>query len=140
MRCRWLLVGPLVAVVAVAGCAGAQAQADDESLRDSFAERIETSSFVSDFSRNGDELTFSGTLREGGTAEWRVVIDSSVVEPNELDDAMPYVGRITSGWYANGQVVEYLGSMSALPQEVLDRGLGQECYAYWLAEDRRWDW
>ena len=37
MRCRWLSVGPLVAVVAVAGCAGALAQPDDESLRDSFA-------------------------------------------------------------------------------------------------------
>jgi len=36
--------------------------------------------------------------------------------------------------------VEYLGSMTALPQEFLDRGVGQECWAYWLAAEKRWDW
>ena len=38
MRRRWLGVASLIAAVAMAGCAGAQA--DEESLRDSFAERI----------------------------------------------------------------------------------------------------
>ena len=67
-------------------------------------------------------------------------IDSSLVEPNEFDEAMPYQGRITSEWYANGEIVVYLGTMTGLPQEFLDRGLGQECWAYWVEAERRWDW
>ncbi len=132
---RWPSVGWLM-VVALAGCA----QADDESLRDSFAERIGTSDFVSGFSRDGDEITFSGPDGEGGTSEWRVVIDTSLIEPNEFDDATPYTGRITSEWYADGEIVEYLGTMTALPTQFLDRGLGQECWAYWVEDERRWDW
>ena len=141
VRVSWLLGGSLMVMMvmmAPAGCAGAQA--DDESLRDSFAEQIETSSFVSDFSRDGDELTFSGPGRDGGTAEWRVVFDTSLVEPNQFDDARPYTGRVTSDWYADGEIVEYLGNMSALPKEILDRGLGQECWANWLEDERRWSW
>ena len=125
-----------VMVVALAGCA----QADDESLRNSFAERIGTSDFVSEFSRDGDEITFSGPNREGGTSEWRVVIDTSLVEPNEFDDAKPYTGRITSEWYVDGEIVEYLGNMTALPQEIQDRGLAQECWANWVEAEKRWDW
>ena len=138
MTRRWLRVAPLMAVVALASCA--RAQADEESLRDSFAERIATSSFVTDFTREGDELMFSGPNREGGTVEWRVRIDSSLVEPRARDEEMPYQGRITSEWYANGEVVEYLGTMTALPEKFLDRGLGQECWAYWVEAERSWDW
>lgn len=142
MTSRWWQVGSLVVAVAVAvalsGCA--QAEATDESLRDSFAERIASSEFVTDFSREGDELTFSGPDGAGSSADWRVQIDTSLVEPNQFDDVMPYQGRITSEWMANGKVVEYLGTTTALPREFLDRGLGQECWAYWVAADRRWDW
>ena len=66
--------------------------------------------------------------------------DTSLVEPNLFDEAMPYQGRITSEWTANGEVVEYLGNMTALPGEFLDRGLGQECWAYWVEAESRWDW
>ena len=138
MTRRWLQIASLAVAVALAGCA--RAQADEESLRASFAERISSSRFVSDFARDGDELTFSGPDGEGGTAAWRVRIDSALLEPNELDDAMPYQGRITSDWYANGEIVEYLGTMSALPEEFLDRGVAQECWAYWVEAERRWDW
>ena len=137
MTYRQLRIALLIAAVAV-GCA--QPQADDESLRGSFAERISTSSFVSDFSRNGDELRFSGPDGKGGVADWRVRIDTSLVEPNQFDQAMPYEGRITSEWTANGELVEYLGNMTALPTEFLDRGLGQECWAYWVVAEGRWDW
>ncbi len=140
VKLSWLSCVPLMVMMALTGCAGAQAQADDESLRDSFAEQIETSSFISEFSRNGHEMTFSGPGRQGGTAEWRVVIDTSLVEPNQFDDAMPYVGRVTSDWYADGKIVEYLGNMTALPKEILDRGLGQECWANWVEAEHRWDW
>ena len=84
--------------------------------------------------------SFSGPDDEGGTAAWRVRIDTTLVEPNEFDEAMPYRGRITSEWYADGKLVEWLGNMTALPDEFLDRGLGQECWAYWVEADRRWDW
>lgn len=132
-----VLLAALVAAVTV-GCA--QPQADDEGLRESFADRISESSFVSGFEREGDDLRFSGPDGEGGTAEWHVRIDTSLVEPNQFDDAMPFQGRITSEWTANGEVVEYLGNMTALPREFLDRGLGQECWAYWVAAEGRWDW
>ena len=138
MTRRWLQVVPLIAVVALGGCA--RAQADEESLRDSFAAQIATSSFVTDFARDGDELRFSSPDDAGSTISWRVRIDSLLVEPKEFDEAMPYVGRITSEWYADGEIVEYLGTMTALPQKFQDRGLGQECWAYWVEAERRWDW
>ena len=134
---RWLWVAPLVGVVAL-GCA--QAQADDETLRASFAERIATSSFVSDFVREGDELSFSGPDGEGGTAAWLVRIETSLVEPVEFNDANPFQGRILSEWRKDGEVAEYLGTMTALPREFQDRGVAQECWANWVEAERRWDW
>jgi hypothetical protein len=134
---RWLLLAPLVGVAAL-GCA--QAQADDETLRASFAERIATSSFVSDFVREGDELSFSGPDGEGGTAAWLVRIETSLVEPVELNDANPFQGRVVSEWQKDGEVAEYLGTMTALPQAFQDRGVAQECWANWVEAERRWDW
>ncbi len=137
MAARSLQIALSIAVVTV-GCA--QPQADDEGLRDSFADRISSSSFVSDFTREGDEMTFSGPDGDGGTAAWRVRIDTTLVEPILFDETMPYQGRVTSEWTANGEVVEYLGNMTALPQEFQDRGLAQECWAYWVEAESRWDW
>ena len=122
----------------VVGCA--RVQPTDESLRESFAERLETSSFVSAFAHDGDLLRFTGPDGEGGTAAWEVRIETSFIEANEFDPVAPYQGRIVSEWIADGEVVEYLGSMTALPEEFLDRGLAQECWAYWIASERRWDW
>jgi hypothetical protein len=125
-------------VVALAQCAGAQA--DDESLRNSFAEQVAASGFVTDFSRDGDEFTFSGPDAEDRPAAWRVRITSSFVEPNLFDEAVPFVGRITSEWYVNDELVEYLNTMSALPKKYLDLGVGQECWGNWIEAERRWDW
>lgn len=138
MTRRWLQVATPTIGLALFGCAGSQA--DDESLHASFAAQIATSSFVTNFERDGDEMTFSGPDGAGGIAAWQVRIETSFVEPNEFDPVAPYQGRITSEWIADGTVVEYLGTMTALPQEFLDLGLGQECWAYWVAADRRWDW
>ena len=136
-RLVWLVV--IVAIGSVTlGCA--QVRVDEEGLRRSFADRIATSSFVNDFSSAAGELTFSGPDGQGGTATWQVHIESSLVEPNDLDESMPYQGRITSQWRADGKVVDYLGNMTALPQEFLDRGLAQECWAYWIESSARWDW
>jgi hypothetical protein len=133
-----LLHTALLIAAMTAGCA--QPQADDLSLRDSFADRVSESNFVNDFTREGDELNFSGPDGDGGSAEWRVRIETSLVEPNLFDETMPYQGRITSEWTANGELVEYLGNMTALPKDFLDRGLGQECWAYWVEAESRWDW
>jgi len=133
-----VLVISIFIAVGTGGCT--QPQADDESLRGSFTERISTSDFVTNFSREGDDLSFSGPDGKGGSAEWRVRIETSLVEPNLFDEAMPYQGRVTSEWTANGELVEYLGNMTALPKEFLDRGLAQECWAYWVKAEDRWDW
>lgn len=77
---------------------------------------------------------------QGSTTTWQVRIESSLVEPNELDESMPYQGRITSEWRVDGKVVEFLGNITALPQEFLDRGLAQECWAFRIEPDARWDW
>ena len=134
----WCRACPFILVIALAHCAAAQA--DEESLRDSFAEQIATSSFVADFARGGNKLTFSGPDADNQPAEWRVLITSALVEPNLFDDEMPYQGHITSEWYANGHLVEYVGSVTALPTAYLDRGIGQECWAYWVEAEQSWDW
>ena len=134
---RWLQAVSLVGIAAL-GCA--QTQADEESLRNSFAERIATSTFVSNFERDGAELRFSGPDGEGGTAAWVVRIETSLVELNELDDTSPLMGRILSEWEKDGDVAEFLGNMTAIPKEFLDRGLAQECWANWMEADRAWDW
>ena len=141
MTPRYFWITSVIFIFIAAGTGGcAQSQADDESLRGSFAERISTSDFVTNFSREGDDLSFSGPDGKGGSAEWRVRIETSLVEPNLFDEAMPYQGRVTSEWTANGELVEYLGNMTALPKEFLDRGLAQECWAYWVKAEDRWDW
>ncbi len=139
MTLRQRPIGLLMVLTILAlGCA--QAQADEESLRDSFAQQIADSSFVSEFSRAGDEMTFVGPDGQGGTAAWLVRIDTVLVEPNQFDEDRPFQGRITSEWVADGEVVEFLGNMTALPEEFLNRGLAQECWAYWIEAERHWDW
>ena len=134
-----LLVTPL-AFMQCSGVRAPDAVASEESLRDSFAEQIEMTDQVSDFSRDGDELTFVGPDGEGSTTDWRVMVDSLLVEPRQFDDERPHEGRVTSDWYADGEMIEYLGNMTALPDAYLDRGLGQECWAYWIEAEKRWDW
>ncbi len=134
---RWLGVASLVGVAAL-GCT--QPQADENSLRNSFAEQIATSSFVSNFAHEGDEFSFSGPDGEGGTVAWRVRIETSLVEPVDFNDDAPFTGRILSEWKKDGEVAQYLGNMTAIPKEFQDRGLAQECWANWIAAERRWDW
>lgn len=137
MTLRTFAIAALTATT-LAACAAATA--DDASLRDSFAERIAGTDEVSDLQRAGDELTFTGPDGAGETTSWRVVIDTTLVEPNEFDEEMPWVGRLTATWYADGEEVEWLDTMTALPSEFLDRGLAQECWANWVEAERRWDW
>ena len=128
----------LVAAVTVTACA---ARPDEMNLRDSFAEQIASVAGVTGFERDGDELTFSGPDGRGGTAGWRVRIDSAVLEPGP-DEQVPYQGHIVSSWYRDGELIEPLGTMSGLPDAFLDPAVGvaQECYALWDAEANAWDW
>jgi hypothetical protein len=110
-----------------------------DGLRDSFAAQLSANRFITDFQRNGDELTFSGPGAEGGVATWRVQIDSAVVEAND-DPAQPYKGTVKSSWFSDNQPVVPRGSESHLPIELMANGLSQDCWAFWDEAETRWSW
>jgi hypothetical protein len=134
---RSLLVLILTVVLAATACGGGGP--DAQSLRDSFAQQLQANKFVTGFQRSGDEITFSGPKPEGGTATWKVRIDSAVVEPNS-SQAQPYKGTVKSSWTADGQPVVPKGSESNLPIELMANGLSQDCWAYWEQGQNRWSW
>ena len=108
-------------------------------LRSSFADQIAGVSGVDAFARNGQELTFTHLNFDGDGVAWRVVIDSVVVDPED-PDLEPVRGDIVSSWYADGMLVEALGSMSRLPDAFLEAGLAQQCYALWDTGAVEWGW
>jgi hypothetical protein len=114
---------------------------DEASLRDSFAQQVAANEWVADFARNGDELTFTGPGPEGGTAMWRIQIDSAVVEENADDpERHPYKGTVRSSWYADGVKIEPSGNQANLPLELISNGVSQDCWALWEPEAQRWGW
>jgi hypothetical protein len=114
---------------------------DEASLRDSFAQQVAANEFVSDFVRNGDEMTFTGPGPEGGTAMWRIQIDSAVIEENADDpERHPYRGTVRSSWYADGVEIEPSGNQANLPFELISNGVSQDCWALWEPEAERWGW
>ncbi len=130
----------LASIALLAACAGVQeAQPDADSLQASFAEQIAAVGGVGDFERDGTELTFSGPDGGGGQTAWRVSIDSVVVAAQE-DETYPYRGNILSSWYADGESIEPVGSMSNLPSDFLDAGIAQDCWGLWAAAESRWTW
>jgi hypothetical protein len=132
-----LLAAGLMTFAALsAGCSSAPAE---QSLRDSFAQRLSENRFVKEFQRNGDEMTFVGPGPEGGTAKWRVHIDSAVIEPNP-DEKMPYKGTIHSSWYADGQKIVATARESRLPYELTSNDLAQDPWAFWDPAAKQWDW
>jgi hypothetical protein len=136
VRASGTLVG--VAILAT-GCGDAAPAAD--SLKDSFAQQLAANEFLRDFKREGDEMTFSGPGADGGTAMWRVRIDSAVVEENTSDAAKhPYKGTVKSSWFSDGQPVLPSARESNLPIELISNGLSQDCWALWEPEPGRWGW
>jgi hypothetical protein len=131
--------GLRVALFASALMLGCSQQPAVEGLRDSFAGQLGANQFVKDFKRNGDELTFSGPGADGGTAQWRVTIDSSVVEAND-NQAQPYKGTVKSSWYSDGRPIQPAGRNSNLPIELMSNGLSQDCWAFWDKSSQRWTW
>ncbi len=127
----------LASIALLVACAGGLPDAD--SLRESFAAQIVAVGGVSDFERDGIEFTFSGPDGAGGQTAWRVSIDSAVVAPQD-DADYPYCGNVLSSWYADGESIEPVGSMSNLPSDFLDAGLAQDCWGLWETAESRWTW
>ena len=138
--CRPRGLAAVVALTALAGLAAACApEPGEENLKASFAAQIEAVATVSAFERTGDELTFT-EIREGESdVSWRVTIDSVTLEPRP-DDAVPVQGNVVSSWYADGELIEPIGSIYTLPDEFYDAGLAQDCWALWDAERAAWGW
>jgi hypothetical protein len=126
-----------MAVLAAMACGGIKP--GEGNLRDSFAEQIASVGFVKNFERKGDELTFRAPYEANAEVEWRVHIDSATVEPN-ADERQPFKGTVKSSWYAGGKLIEPRGRDSDLPTDFLDKGLAQDCYAFWDAAGRKWGW
>ena len=140
VRAHPLAPALLAGLLALAACGGRQpATPDADNLRDSFAEQIAAVAAVTGFERDGDEMTFSGPDGSGGATDWRVRIDSAVVQPWD-DESLPYQGVVLSSWYAGGEPVRPAGSISNLPSDFLDAGIAQDCWGLWDAAERRWTW
>ena len=132
-RCR-LAAAALAAVTAA--CAP---EPGEENLKASFAAQIEAVATVSSLERTGDDLTFIQAGEGDTEVSWRVTIDSVALEPRP-DEAVPVQGRVVSSWYADGELIEPIGSIYTLPEEFFDAGLAQECWALWNAEQAAWGW
>ncbi|MCY4659942.1 MAG: hypothetical protein OXF93_09040 [Acidobacteria bacterium] len=128
-----------VALSALTLAAACAPEPGDENLKASFAAQIEGIASVSGFARTGDELTFTQNPEGDAAVAWRVTIDSVSLEPRP-DDAVPVQGNVISSWYADGELVEPIGSIYTLPDEFFDAGLAQDCWALWDAEQATWGW
>ena len=131
-RCRNML--PVLVPLALAACA---AQPGEIGLVSSFAEQIAAVDGVTDFRRDGDELTFTGPDGRDGVASWRVRIESAELV---LAAERPTEGHVVSSWFRDGERVETIGSMYTLPMEFFDTGIAQECYALWSPASNEWYW
>lgn len=129
----------LVFAVVLSLASGCSRAPDPGGLRDSFAQQLAANKFISDFQRRGDDLTFRGPRPDGVPATWRVHIDSAVVEA-QSGGSQPYKGTVTSSWYVDGEKIESAGTESNLPIELTSNGLGQECWAFWEPDAKRWSW
>lgn len=134
-RDRVLQIAIVISAVMIAGCG----KPGVDGLRESFAQQLASNRVVRDFHRSGEDLLFSGPGLDGGMAEWRVHIDSAVIEPTS-DANQPYKGVVKSSWYANGQIVRPGGRDSNLPLGLDANGLAQECWALWDKAAGKWGW
>jgi len=127
----------LVATVAAAACGNSKPS--EASLRESFGQQLSANKFIKDYQKSGDDFTFTAPGAEGGTAMWKVHIDSATIEDNN-DPAKPFRGTVKSAWFSDGQPVVPRGRESHLPIELMANGLAQECYAFWEKDAKRWSW
>lgn len=130
-----MLVGSLFTLA----CGGG-VPATPENLRASFSRQVASVGLVHDFKQEGDDLTFSASYANEPNAQYRVHIDSAVVEPQQDKADQPFKGTVKSTWYVNGTAVRPRGTYADLPTEFLDKGLGQDCWAFWESKTNEWSW
>lgn len=131
------LPGSLIVLLALTTACNSVPPTDG--LRDSFAQQLSANTFVSDFQRSGDNITFKGPRPDGTPSIWRVHIDTATVAPQE-SEAQPFKGTVTSSWFVDGEKVDITGADSNLPIELTSNGLSQDCWAFWEAATKRWSW
>ncbi len=127
----------LVLLALTTGCNGAPAT---DGLRDSFAQQLSANTFIADFQRSGDNMTFKAPRPDGTPSIWRVHIDTAKVEPQKEKTAQPWKGTVNSSWFVNGEQISITGADSNLPIELTSNGLSQECWAFWESAAKRWSW
>ena len=133
---NWILLAAFfAATLTLSGCGNPDAQG----LRQSFAQQLAANPFIRDFQHNGDDIIFFGPGPDGILTQWRVHIDSAVVEPNAAPQ-QPYRGTVKSSWRANGRLFQPRGRDSNLPLELTSTGLAQDCWALWDKVNRKWSW
>jgi len=132
MKKRLLVLGLGAVVVACRA-------APEQQLKDSFVQQIASSGIVRDFQQKADEVLFAAKYGERLDAQWRVHVDSASIE-RDADGTTPYKGVIKSSWYVNGEQIRPRGDQSDLPLAFLDKGIAQECWAFWDKRNHQWSW
>jgi hypothetical protein len=137
VRCRIPVLSPVLILMLVS-CGKPSVTGP---LLDSFAAQLAANKAVTDFKRQGDDLFFTGPGVEGGTAHWRIHIDSSAIEETG-DERAPLKGTVKSSWYANDQNIKpsASGRDSNLPMSLTSTGLAQDCWALWDPKTSKWGW
>jgi hypothetical protein len=113
--------------------------APEQQLKDSFVQQIASSGIVRDFQQKGDEVLFAAKYGERLDAKWRVHVDSASIEPDP-GGTTPYKGVVKSSWYVDGEQIRPRGDQSDLPLAFLDKGIAQECWAFWDKNNHQWSW
>jgi len=133
MKKRLLVLG--LSALAVVACGAAP----EQQLKDSFVQQIASSGIVRDLQQKGDEIVFAAKYGERLDAKWRVHVDSASIEPDP-GGTTPYKGVVKSSWYVNGEQIRPRGDQSDLPLAFLDKGIAQECWAFWDKSNHQWSW
>ncbi|MFL2433946.1 MAG: hypothetical protein ACJ0H0_03480 [Vicinamibacterales bacterium] len=128
----------ITALVVCSACGGVP-DTPESLLERSFAQQIAGVGGVDHFEWVASEMTFTHPNADGDVVEWRVVLDSSTVHRGE-SGTEPERGDVVSTWYADGILVEPIGSISRLPDAFLETGVAQECYALWDQDAGVWGW
>ena len=128
----------IASLIVCAACGGV-ADTPESLLEMSFARQIAGVDGVEHFERVASEMTFTYPNTDGAIVEWRVVLESASVPPAD-SGVEPERGDVVSSWYADGILVEPIGSMSRLPEAFLETGVAQECYALWDPDAGVWGW
>lgn len=124
--------------VAASACGGG-VTATPENLKESFTKLVASVALVHDFKQTGDDLTFTAAYANEPNAQYRVHLDSALIEAQNNAD-QPFKGTMKSTWYINGTAVVPRGTYADLPTEFLDKGVGQDCWAFWEPKTKTWGW